>query len=442
MASRYCCQARRLFSFLVLSTAIVFCTRATADPELAGVAVFTDTARDIYLAGILTSDGRPPATRADDLAAPATMELRIATRRISGRGLAGTLLLQAELGAGARAPSGVVDLLSALKRELQGFLVRGDHLQVTLTGTGDTAVVLNGTELLRQPGGEDFRFLLQGWLGENASTLLREPLSRGAIDPSLDARYHALAPNSERRDLVARWVQAPEAEPAGDAPDAIAGAEPGPPDAVEPDAASPAIQAPAAETPVTEAAEPAGTAQGPELAEVDEVVEVAKIARMDIVDQAPGANPVDASPGTKAVSGGEAIASVEAGNSADTAPRAQPSSQASDDRVYQQQLREFMAATLAQVFRHVEYPRRALKRQREGKVELIADVNARGELLGIALGTSSGYDVLDDAAMRAIEDAAPFPALVVAAQEEFRSNDGNRFELPIPVNFHMRQAAN
>ena len=97
-----------------LLVSVVAQSQAQGRLDLAGLAIYTDTARDIYVAGLRTADGQAvPDTSA--LQGPMIMEYRITTRRISARGFSGTLLLQAELGSGQRAPDSVVDALSELK---------------------------------------------------------------------------------------------------------------------------------------------------------------------------------------------------------------------------------------------------------------------------------------------------------------------------------------
>ena len=93
---------------------------------------------------------------------------------------------------------------------------------------------------------------------------------------------------------------------------------------------------------------------------------------------------------------------------------------------------------MSSVFANVTYPRRAVKRQREGKVELLATLTAEGELAGLELENTSGYDILDTAAAKAIESAAPFPELTDVAREEFLTEDGSNYVVMIPVTFRLQ----
>ena len=66
-------------------------------------------------------------------------------------------------------------------------------------------------------------------------------------------------------------------------------------------------------------------------------------------------------------------------------------------------------------------------------------MDAEGTLLDLTLDNSSGYDSLDNAATIAVRKAAPFPELTQAAREEFMSDDGSNYVMPIPITFRIQQ---
>ena len=108
-----------------------------------------------------------------------------------------------------------------------------------------------------------------------------------------------------------------------------------------------------------------------------------------------------------------------------------------DDREYQLQLSEYVTHIMKKVFGKVVYPRRAIQRERQGKVELLVSVDGNGNLLDVSLDNSSGYDILDSAASKAVRKAAPFPELTMVAKEEFLAEDGASFTIPIPITFKL-----
>jgi len=70
---------------------------------------------------------------------------------------------------------------------------------------------------------------------------------------------------------------------------------------------------------------------------------------------------------------------------------------------------------LAMVFAKIEaakrYPRLAIRRRMEGSTEVVFRLDEKGGLLAVDLAGSSGYHSLDQAALAAVNRAAPFPPL-------------------------------
>ncbi len=397
---------------LLLFTVLLAASKAQATLATRGLAVYTETARDIYIAGLLL----PSVTSLSDVLVspgPKSMEYRIATRRISSRGFSGMILLQAELGAGARAPEQVTNALAELKIKMKSALKKGDQFVIALSADNATSFHLNGIELIQVKDGTIFEFFLAGWVGESSSALMREALLADRLAPPVLARFEALQPNAERVALVTAWMvpPVPKSTPA----------------AVAKPQSAPAKKT-VAKTEATVKAAPKTKAE----------------PKVDAVAKAPAETKADAK--TKAV----AVAAVEPAPTPVAAPAEDPAEATEspleepvaaqmDDREYQQQLSEYVTNIMVKVFRKVKYPRRAVKKQREGKVELLVYLDANGELLDLALDNSSGYRPLDEAAQNAVRKAAPFPELTQAAREEFLSENGDNYVMPIPITFRLKQ---
>ncbi|KZX56955.1 hypothetical protein A3709_04060 [Halioglobus sp. HI00S01] len=424
---------RNLAVFTIL-VSVVAQPQAQGRLDLAGLAVYTDTARDIYVAGLRTADGQP----VPDLSAlqgPIIMEYRITTRRISARGFSGTLLLQAELGSGERAPDAVVDALGELKRTMKGSLLMGDQFEIGLTERGNTVFNLDGTRLFDVDGAETFAFLIQGWLGSSASALLREPLSSRSLDDGIMTRFESLIPLNERVDTVAAWGNdaAEEPQQVAAAPEPATTPEPEP----EPQVAAAPEPEPEPEVDAGAAAAAAVAAAATAAAATPEPVQVASAPEPEpqpepLPELPPSSEPV--------------VAQLEP--EPELEPELEPAAPATDDRAsalaemddreYQRQLNEYLAQVLGMVFREVRYPRRAVNRELEGKVEMLAEISLEGKLLGVEVLETSGHGLLDRAAIAAVEEGAPFPPLSAVAQEEFLSDDGENYVLMIPVNFRLQ----
>ena len=387
-------------SLLLLLTVSGHSSAATSP---VGMAVYTETARDIYVAALKLPDDTilENIWLADG---PKTMEYRIAIRRISSRAFAGTLLLQAELGSGERAPDNAIKALTQIKKKVKGALLQGDRFVIHLSERDTTSFSLNGVELLKVNDGSVFDFFFAGWAGGAIRGQFKDTLLAGSINPDIEARFVALEPASSRKALVAAWmappkpVSVPKAEPV---------AEPEPTPVATPVPEEPVQVAVAQATPETQVAAPTAAPQAETSAEPVEVAVVTEPAS-EAVELAPGEEPAPE----------EALPEL-------------------DDREYQQQVAAYVTTVMTKVFGEVVYPRRAINRTIEGKVEMLAHLDSEGDLIDLSLDSSSGSTILDDAAQRAVRKAAPFEQLSEVAREEFLAEDGS-YVVSIPVTFRLQ----
>ncbi len=93
---------------------------------------------------------------------------------------------------------------------------------------------------------------------------------------------------------------------------------------------------------------------------------------------------------------------------------------------YRQQLGELLAG------RH-EYPRVAAMRGWEGEVRLRLKVARKGNLLGVVLDRSSGFDVLDQHAVAMLEGMNTLPPLPEGLE-------GNDIQVVVPVNYRLKKS--
>jgi TonB family protein len=407
---------------IATAASLLFASAGQAQDELetVGLSVYTETARDIYMAGLLLPYG---AVMQNLMLAPPpkAMEYRIATRRISSRGFSGTILLQAELGSGERAPESAINALTELKTRTKGSLKQGDRFVIYLDESDNTVFLLNGIELVRVEEGGVFDFFFAGWVGEGSAANFSEPLLTGTIDPAVAERFNSLTPSDTRIAEVAAWSAA-EPEPA-------------------PIARAPEPAAPEPATPEPAAPEPAATQPTPAPA----AVAVADAAAPQAAPAAePAAEPEPAAAPAPAVAAAPAPApEPQQVARAETPPEAvaevDSAVQALDDREYQRQLQQYVSTVMRQVYSEVKYPRRAIKYEWEGKVELLARMSASGDLLEVTVDSTSGHVGLDKAAQSAVERAAPFPELTAVAREELASDEGDSFIMAIPVTFALQR---
>lgn len=124
-------------------------------------------------------------------------------------------------------------------------------------------------------------------------------------------------------------------------------------------------------------------------------------------------------PSTVAVAAAsEAVASREV-----VAAPAKPQSEVLD--AYRRRLGELLA-------RHQEYPRVAALRGWEGEVRLRLKVARKGNLLGVQVDRSSGFEVLDQHALAMLEALAGLPPLPEALE-------ANEIQVVVPINYKLKK---
>lgn len=82
------------------------------------------------------------------------------------------------------------------------------------------------------------------------------------------------------------------------------------------------------------------------------------------------------------------------------------------------------------IAKHKSYPKIAQRRGWEGTTLLDLKLDSDGNVLSAIVRESSGYDALDNQALKMVEKAAPFPAPPKALQ-------GRSFNITVPVSFKL-----
>jgi protein TonB len=109
------------------------------------------------------------------------------------------------------------------------------------------------------------------------------------------------------------------------------------------------------------------------------------------------------------------------------APKVQPSAPVLDAGL----LRDYSAVVSSAVARKKVYPRMALMRHWQGTTQLKLQVGADGSTKALSIARSSGFEILDEQAMKMVKEAMPLPNLPDALR-------GQEFVLDIPVAFKLQ----
>jgi protein TonB len=95
-------------------------------------------------------------------------------------------------------------------------------------------------------------------------------------------------------------------------------------------------------------------------------------------------------------------------------------------------LREYGAVVSSVVAKKKVYPRMALMRRWQGTTDLKLQIAADGNVKALSVAHSSGFDILDEQAVKMVKDAMPLPGLPDALR-------GREFAIDIPVVFRLQE---
>ncbi len=407
---------------LCIALLLTLCEAAAArDWQLAGLGLHQETGRDIYLGGIYLAAGTPRPGDFSALPGPWKMEYRIVARRTSIRSLLGGMLLQSEVATGRPPGPATTEFANGILSAIRSSLYAGDAFDIVLDGNV-THALLDGQLLARSSNPGVASYFLMGWIGEQGpASAFRSQLLATQVDPDLRAQYDALAYSAERRAEVAAWSGAAEpAQQAGSkdaqqetttdtatlpaATAALAGADTTATGPMAPDTG-------AADPPWDPAAAPAGQDGDSQTIPPGTAPEATPGAATPL---ALVATP-DNQPGTA-----DALASLGV-------------------QEYSQRLAAFQGSMVARVYSKISYPKRAVRRSLQGRLELDVVLTGSGRLRAVKVASSSGHDMLDDAAVSAAREAFAKGVDDVdpVALEEFGVGPDEMI-VPVPVQFRLQ----
>jgi len=406
----------------------------STDLQLVGLAVHQETGREIYLGAIHVDKLVPPPEDLMQFTGPKAMEYRVVARRTSIRSLLGSILLQAELASGSPASAPTAAFVDDILATVQGSLYAGDAFDVTLTENDEAVASLNGHELARSSDGTVFDYLLMGWLGEKgASADFRAMLLAPAVDESLLAAYHAHEATSDRVAKIGTWV----------APAPVAA------ESAAPVEESPALLPPS-EGETLAVSSPDETVFDVS-ASSEDIAPVATVASLDrsepLLETAPEvstdtavSDPAESAVAAEAAAAEPVQLAAITPQGSHIAP--DPSlSQALSLADYSEQLAEFNTMIMKKVYAKIRYPKSAVRRSLQGNLELDLHLNPDGSLKEALVARSSGHKTLDQAAVRAADNAFEGSGLgdiSPAASSEYSAEDG-QMVVPVPISFRLME---
>lgn len=442
-----------------------------AAERLIGLGVHQETGRDIYLGGLYLNENTARPADLRNLAAPRVMEYRVVARRTSIRSLLGGMLLQSEIATGKQPTTSTTKFADALLSNIKSSLYAGDSLRIALTAGNKTVATLNGHTVATTNDPEVSNYLLAGWLSENgASTQFRRAINAPTIDQALLAKLETTKASDERNATIAASLGL--MEPADREPETTDTASANTPEPVNTLARTDAAAQPANNSPADifqpessndEFAAQENTATPTEVSteQLDELPLAQTYPTLDSNQPLATASPTTGDTSLPALNLEPTLDNLGTTNKpttldglGDLTPASASVALSSQDlggieldsevlalgvQEYSQRLSEFHNDLVARVYRNIKYPKRAVRRSLEGRLELDITLRKSGELVNVAIAETSGHPLLDAAALEAAETAmksANFSTLDAVAVAEFAGRDG-RVVVPVPVNFQL-----
>jgi TonB family protein len=301
----------------------------------------------------------------------------------------------------------LITLMQAAKSAPQ----KGDFIEYLSSPDQGTSMRFNGTELVADLPAEVFGLLLNTWIGAiPPTTSFKDEILGKERNPAAVELLETVVTDPQRVTLAASWTLPPE-------PVVVS--------KVKPKAAIEKNLKAKASAP----AKPKVTPAPLENKLPEAVTAVAAIAAVTTKSAAAKQQSAVAKP---------TAASANSKNSdlAKTTAEATLASNDAEDEVdfsiaEALAMRDYTPLVVQQIYKKISYPSRAIDRGYEGTVRMAIVVSKSGALENVTVAQESKHSILNKAAIKATERAAPFPELPADLNTD-------HFEITVPITFKLK----
>lgn len=401
----------------IVSATVLFAVAswpAAAAPLLNGVAVHTELGKEQFIAGLYADSPTDDAATLLSSNQNKRIQVRVLADALSSRRFKRMWIEGIAINSSHADLQDNAQHMADFSNMLRVKLMQGDILTIDRDAQAGMTISLNGTSLGTIDDPQFFDLLLRTWIGSVplSSSFRDNLLKSGAVATDLLTRFEATRPSDERIASVERAISASKQEKlaqnaAQAKPELVADAVP----------KEPLIDAPQLEKPALAMAPPALGPEKPSIA----APAASKPAQKEAAKPAPAPKPAPAETQV-----------AKASKKAET-----------EENIFEDEQEEsFTAASLLsrQLYigkvkswaqRELKYPDRALRREWQGNVRLDITLDRKGNLVDVAVSEEAEYSVLTKEALRAVEEAAPFPPMPDDVA-------GNTFLFTMPVAFKLQ----
>jgi protein TonB len=377
--------------FAVAVTLALSSWQATAAPLLNGVAVHTELGEEQFIAGLYVDSPSTSASQILSADENKRVQVRVLAEGLSSRRFKRMWIEGMAINSSREDLQKNAQTMADFSNMLRVKLVAGDIMTIDRSMDEGVTISLNGTTLGKIEDRTFFDLLLRTWIGSVplSSSFRSNLLSNGEVSSELFSRYESTRPTDARIATIESAIAASKQEKVAqrEKPQAVAMNTEPPTDLIQ----APKLEAPTlAMIPPPVMPKPTPKKNVPEKPKV--AAKPKPAAKNDIFED----------------EGEEAFTAAS---------------------LLSRQL--YIGKVKGWAQRELSYPARALRREWEGNVRLDITLDRRGDLINVELVEEAEHSVLNKEALRAVQDAAPFPPMPDDVK-------GDSFLFTLPVAFKLQ----
>ena len=383
---------------------------AQSDLVMNGSSVYSDLGKDQFAAALYLETLQKNPSIAHSMQGQKRMEVRVLNNYSKRRWFnlwMQSISINNSRETFSKSAQDLITLMQAAKSAPQ----KGDFIEYLSSPDQGTSMRFNGTELVADLPAEVFGLLLNTWIGAiPPTTSFKDEILGKESNPAAVELLETVVTDPQRVTLAASWTLPPE-------PVVVS--------KVKPKAAIEKNLKAKATVPAKPKVTPAPLENKlPEVATA-----VAAIAA--VISKSAAAKQQSAVAKSTA-----AIANSKNSDLAKTTAEATLASNDAEDEVdfsitEALTMRDYTPLVVQQIYKKISYPSRAIDRGYEGTVRMAIVVSKSGALENVTVAQESKHSILNKAAIKATERAAPFPELPADLNTD-------HFEITVPITFKLK----
>lgn len=383
---------------------------AQSDLVMNGSSVYSDLGKDQFAAALYLETLQKNPSIAHSIQGQKRMEVRVLNNYSKRRWFnlwMQSISINNSRETFSKSAQDLITLMQAAKSAPQ----KGDFIEYLSSPDQGTSMRFNGTELVADLPAEVFGLLLNTWIGAiPPTTSFKDEILGKESNPAAVELLETVVTDPQRVTLAASWTLPPE-------PVVVS--------KVKPKAAIEKNLKAKATVPAKPKVTPAPLENKlPEVATA-----VAAIAA--VISKSAAAKQQSAVAKSTA-----AIANYKNSDLAKTTAEATLASNDAEDEVdfsitEALTMRDYTPLVVQQIYKKISYPSRAIDRGYEGTVRMAIVVSKSGALENVTVAQESKHSILNKAAIKATERAAPFPELPADLNTD-------HFEITVPITFKLK----